>query len=170
MPLVFGYGSLVAGGARSATLSGWRRTWGVAMDNTVDLPGYKHYEVPETGERPAVFVAFLDVEPHPGAEVFGAVAEVQDAALPALDARERNYVPTAVQTSAGPAVAYVGRPEARERRRRGVAAGTCVVHRGYLEAVRAGFAALAPGGAERFDATTGPPPGPVVDLRRVDHR
>jgi Gamma-glutamyl cyclotransferase, AIG2-like len=170
MPLVFGYGSLVAGGARPATLSGWRRTWGVAMDNTVDLPGYKHYEVPETGERPAVFVAFLDIEPDPGAEVPGAVMEVAAEALPALDARERNYARTAVQTSAGPAVAFAGRPQARERRRRGVAAGTCVVHRGYLEAVRASFAALAPGGAERFDATTGPRPGPVVDLRRVDHR
>jgi hypothetical protein len=35
--------------------------------------------------------------------------------------------------------------------------------------VRGSFEALTPGGAAHFDATTGPLPGPVVDLRRVDH-
>src|SRR3954470_12595542 len=76
--LVFGYGSLVDGPVRPAVLPGWRRTWGIAMDNAVDLPGYKHYEVPGTGERPAVMVAFLDVapDPDPAAEVPGVVFEV----------------------------------------------------------------------------------------------
>ena len=52
---VFGYGSLAAlgdGVAPSRTpraegfvcdLRGYRRQWGVAMDNSRDLPGYKHY-------------------------------------------------------------------------------------------------------------------------------
>ena len=49
---LFGYGSLVpAGEARPCHLTGWQRSWGVAMDNTVDLPGYKHFVTPE-GERP----------------------------------------------------------------------------------------------------------------------
>ena len=34
-------------------LHGYRRQWGVAMDNRRDLPGYKHY-TDEFGLRPAV--------------------------------------------------------------------------------------------------------------------
>jgi Gamma-glutamyl cyclotransferase, AIG2-like len=169
MPLVFGYGSLVAGGSRPATLPGWRRTWGVAMDNRVDLPGYKHYEVPGTGERPAVCVAFLDIERDGGAEVPGVVVELDEGGVLALDARERNYLRTDVQTSAGRALAFAGRRAARARRRRASEAGRCVVQRAYLERVRAGFAALSSDGAERFEATTGPLPGPVVDLTLVPH-
>lgn len=165
MTLVFGYGSLVDGPVRRAVLFGRRRTWGIAMDNAIDLPGYKHYEDPETGERPAVMVAFLDVVPDPAAEVPGVVFEVDDAELRELDRRERNYARTEVETSEGPAFTYVGLPESRAR----VARGPCVVQRAYVEAVRAGFEALEPGGAARFDATTGPFPGPVVDLVRVDH-
>ena len=44
MARVFGYGSLVADGAQPCELRGFRRFWGVAMDNRVDLPGYKHFE------------------------------------------------------------------------------------------------------------------------------
>jgi hypothetical protein len=170
MPLVFGYGSLNAEAAtRPAELTGWRRTWGVAMDNTVDLPGYKHYVDEATGERPAVFVAFLDIEPAVGETVPGAVFAVDDARLAELDARERNYARVDVVTSAGPAVAYAGLPEARERRRRGVAEGRCLGPRRYHDEVRAGFERLTPGGGARFDEKTGPLPGPLADLRRIDH-
>jgi hypothetical protein len=114
-------------------------------------------------------VAFLDVMPDPAAEVPGVVFEVEEERLRALDRRERNYARTEVETSEGPAFTYVGLPEARARRDRGVAEGRCVVQRAYVEAVRAGFEAVSAGGADRFDATTGPFPGPVVDLVRVDH-
>ena len=41
---VFGHGSLVASrGGHVAELRGHERRWGVAMDNTRDLPGYKYY-------------------------------------------------------------------------------------------------------------------------------
>jgi hypothetical protein len=166
---VFGYGSLVDGPVRPAVLTGWRRTWGIAMDNAVDVPGYKHYEVPGTGERPAVMVAFLDVSPDTSAEVPGVVFEVSDDELRALDRRERNYTRAEVVTSAGAAVVFTGLPASRARVARGVAEGRCVVQRDYLESVREGFEALEPGGATRFDASTGPLPGPVVDLVRVDH-
>ena len=64
---VFGYGSLVAlPDAVPARLRGYRRVWGVAMDNTVATPGYKVYENPE-GARPAVAVAFLDLAEDPDA-------------------------------------------------------------------------------------------------------
>ncbi|HEY2637198.1 MAG TPA: gamma-glutamylcyclotransferase family protein [Solirubrobacteraceae bacterium] len=169
MPLVFGYGSLNEDATRAAELPGWRRTWGVAMDNSLDLPGYKHYVDAATGERPAVFVAFLDIEPADGESVPGAVFEVTEERLAELDVRERNYARARVTTSAGPAVAYVGLAEARERRRRGVAEGRCLVPRAYRDDVRAGFERLTPGGGARFDATTGPLPGPLADLRRIDH-
>ncbi|MGH2917402.1 MAG: hypothetical protein ACRDLS_02220, partial [Solirubrobacteraceae bacterium] len=58
---VFGYGSLAAecDGA-AARLRDHRRVWGVAMDNSRDLPGYKHYRLRGDASRPAVFVAFVD--------------------------------------------------------------------------------------------------------------
>src|SRR3954452_9313466 len=71
---VFGYGSLVEAldaGGRAAHLDGYRRRWQVAMDNSRDLPGYKYYVDPRTGERPRVFVAFLDLAPDPRARVNG---------------------------------------------------------------------------------------------------
>lgn len=140
--LVFGYGSLVVPGAETFTLPGWRRTWGVAMDNRVEIPGYKVYEDPETGERPAVFVAFLDLVPDPEASVEGTLLEVADVAP--LDRRERNY--RRVEVLPGIA-AYVGRPEARARFEQGA-----VITREYLARV----------------PWEGEPPLPVVDLRRRD--
>ena len=166
MARVFAYGSLVSpdGGApRPATLPGWRRRWGVAMDNAVDIPGYKHFE------RPAVFVAFLDIDPADGHEVEGAVLEIADAALPALDARERNYARVRVETSAGPAWTYVGSRQGRARLARGVREGRCVVAHQYLDRVRAGFAALGDGAMDRFERSTGPLPGPVMRLVVVPH-
>ena len=94
---LFAYGSLLpAGGgalpdgAVPANLVGWRRSWAVAMDNSVDLPGYKHYVTPD-GRRPAVMVCYLDIAEHPGGVVNGVALAVGGDELPALDDRERNY-------------------------------------------------------------------------------
>ena len=68
---MFGYGSLTARPGLVVTrelkedgfvadLAGLRRTWGVAMDNRRDLPGYKYY-TDAAGRRPQVFVAYLDL-------------------------------------------------------------------------------------------------------------
>jgi gamma-glutamylcyclotransferase (GGCT)/AIG2-like uncharacterized protein YtfP len=150
--MVFAYGSLVARpDARPARLPGFRRTWGVAMDNTADLPGYKHYVDPTTGERPAVAVAFLDLVED------GALLAVAPEALSALDARERNYrrVDVSDRLGAGTRVwTYVGREDSRARLRAALGHGTAVVQRAYLE----------------LAGVPEPPPCPVVDLLRVDHR
>lgn len=168
VPLVFGYGSLVsAARPRPAMLPGWTRTWGVAMDNSVDLPRYKHYER-GGGVRPDVMVAFLDVEPSADGELNGGLVEAAD--LEALDARERNYDRREVETSEGPAWTYVGSAPGRDRLARGVAEGRCVVQRAYLMRVLSGFAAL--GGTDaldRFEQTTAPLPGPLEDLVLVPH-
>jgi hypothetical protein len=165
--LVFGYGSLLSDReVEPATLPGWRRTWGVAMDNAVDLPGYKHYEE-DGGARRALMVAFLDIEEAPGREVNGFVLETDD--LAAFDRRERNYVRVEVETTAGRAWTYTGSSDGRARLARGVAEGRCVIPRHYLMRVLAGFRALGPGELDRFEATTDRLPGPLRDLTLVPH-
>src|SRR4051794_25328348 len=73
MQYVFGYGSLAADlpGSHAAVLRGRRRGWGVAMDNAVDVPGYKHYRLRRDGSRPRVFVAFLDLFDDPAGATIG---------------------------------------------------------------------------------------------------
>jgi Gamma-glutamyl cyclotransferase, AIG2-like len=164
---VFGYGSLATGaGGRRARLEGHRRVWGVAMDNRVTIPGYKAYHRPADGSRPAVYVAFLDVIEDPAAATEGVLLAVDDVALRALDARERNYeradVSAAVPGAPGRVWTYRGSAAGRARLRQGLHRGSAVVDRGYLEAVRAGFAALG------IADDAGPGPLPVVELERVD--
>jgi gamma-glutamylcyclotransferase (GGCT)/AIG2-like uncharacterized protein YtfP len=164
---VFGYGSLAAGcGGRLARLEGHRRVWGVAMDNRVAIPGYKAYQRPGRGARPAVYVAFLDLVVDPDSATTGVLLTVDGAALSALDARERNYervdVTAAVPGAEGTVWAYRGSAAGRARLRLGVLRGSAVVHRGYLEAVRAGFAALG------IDDDAAPGALPVVGRDRVE--
>jgi hypothetical protein len=180
---VFGYGSLLPAGAAArgrrpdgvpARLRGYRRSWGVAMDNSLHLPGYKHYRHEQTGERPSVFVAFLDVHEAPGAEVNGALLPVSEADLPWLDRRERNYERIEVSGGIradveGPVWTYAGLESARERRRLGLESGSLAISREYLSQVRAGFAALGAAALADFDHLTEAPPCPVAPLRVVHH-
>jgi cation transport regulator ChaC len=180
VPWIFGYGSLLPAGAAAlpdgavpCRLRGWRRGWGVAMDNGRDLPGYKHYLTPD-GERPDVMVAFLDIAPDAGGLVNGAAIPVEPGELPGLDRRERNYRRVEVTgridarlPGGGPVWAYVGLRASRERAARGRREGRVVVSRGYLERVRAGFAAI--GERRSFSRLTAPLPAPVADLVLVRH-
>ena len=166
---VFGYASLVhdhAGEAAvPAVLEGWRRTWGVATDNTRSIPGYKMYLDRRDGSRPAVYVAFLDVEPDPGGRVRGLATPVDDEELSELDLRERNYERTDVSGQVrgveGRVWTYVGSPEGRARLRQGTESGAAVISRDYLDKVRRGF-------GEMNDADPIPEGLPVWDLDRVD--
>jgi hypothetical protein len=158
-----------------ARLHGWRRRWGVAMDNRADLPGYKHY-LDADGTRPAVCVAFLDVVPDARAAVDGLCVPVGAAELAALDARERNYVRVEVTGQLDPAAGlgrvwtYTGREDSRARFAAAAAAGECVIARGYLEAVAAGFrTALGDVAWARVDAAAPRAGLPVRELLRVDH-
>jgi len=145
---VFGYGSLVASEPlRPARLRGHRRVWGVAMDNTVDIPGYKSYRRRADGARPAVLVAFLDIVPDAGASTGGALIAVDDGALCALDVRERNYerIDVTAEVDGAPpgrVWAYRGSAQGRARLACGRRDGTAVVSLDYLEAVRAALAVL----------------------------
>ena len=148
---VFGYGSLAPNGGTPAHLPGYRRAWNVAMDNRVTIPGYKYY-VDAWGERPEVFVTFLNLVPGDGVD--GVLLEAGD--LAQLDARERNYrrvdVSDAIDVP-GPVYAYIGLDEAVARFEAGHREGRAVAQRGYVESVR--------GIAE-------PPALPVLDLTRID--
>jgi cation transport regulator ChaC len=141
--LVFGYGSLPAEVAGvECRLHDHRRDWGVAMDNRETIPGYKIYLDAETGERPAVEVAYLSIDPAPGEHVDGVAFAVTEQELAALDARERNYVrrdvTDLVDAELGGRIwAYVGSAAGRLRLARGRRRGTAVVARGYLEKVGA---------------------------------
>src|SRR3954451_14302807 len=121
MVFVFGYGSLVealGAGGRAARLHGYRRAWQVAMDNTKDLPGYKYYVDAQTKERPAIYVAFLDLAHDQDETVEGVVVAVTEERLTQLDARERNYRRTEVEVdppTGGTTYAYIGTDDARAR-------------------------------------------------------
>jgi cation transport regulator ChaC len=180
VPWLFGYGSLLPAGVAAlpagavpCRLSGWQRWWGVAMDNTRDIPGYKHYLTPE-GARPGVMVAFLDIAPRPDGLVNGVAIPVDESELPGLDRRERNYRRVEVGDAlgaplpgGGPVWAYVGRRSSRERAARGRREGRLVVARGYCERVAEGFEVL--GERDTFARLTAPPLVPVADLVLVRH-
>jgi hypothetical protein len=172
---VFGYGSLAADlpGSHPAVLRGRRRGWGVAMDNSIDVPGYKHYRLRADGSRPAVFVAFLDLFDDPAAVTHGVCVAVDDGALPAIDHRERNYaridVTDAVAPSRGTVWAYVGSAEGRSRLDRAREAGLAVISRYYLERTRSSFAALGGDARADFEASAAVGDLPVLDLERFEN-
>jgi gamma-glutamylcyclotransferase (GGCT)/AIG2-like uncharacterized protein YtfP len=138
------------------------------MDNSVDLPGYKYYVDAATGERPAVFVTFLNVVPDPATAVNGVLFPVDADALAQLDARERNYERRAVEVDGRAAWTYVGSSGSASRFGSGVASGTAVVSGEYAGLVCASFKALGCRELRRFEESTDPPGVPVRDLRRVD--
>jgi len=175
MAFVFGYGSLVDGHEEqiACRLEGYRRRFTVAMDNSVDLPGYKYFVDPGTGERPSVFVAFLNLEPEPDGVVNGVAFPVDDAALAALDRRERNYVRCDVSAMlredlGSRAYAFVGRDDAKARFARAQRDGLAVVSRDYYEHVRESFGRRGPAALREFDRSTDAPSCPTIPLTRVE--
>jgi gamma-glutamylcyclotransferase (GGCT)/AIG2-like uncharacterized protein YtfP len=179
LEFVFGYGSLAARPQPIATreihprgfvaeLSGARRTWGVAMDNRRDLPGYKYY-TDAAGRRPGVFVAYLDLLPAE-ATVNGLCLPVDGTTLLELDRRERNYarVDVSDRVDAGGARVwvYVGTAAARRRLAQGRRTGTAVIDAGYVRAVEGAFRALGPDEHDACRPSLDPAGLPVVELVR----
>jgi hypothetical protein len=169
---VFGYASLV--GLREqlrvrevefaplpGRLKGFRRSWGVAMDNWEAVADSKHFVDPETGERPRVRVAYLDIRVYEGSSVNGLAIPVDAARLAAFDEREVNYERIDVSGAFEPVIpqtvfAYLGTEAARERCRKGVAESNICISADYAAAVRHAFEQLAPDALAEFDRTTDP--------------
>ncbi|MDQ3677015.1 MAG: gamma-glutamylcyclotransferase [Actinomycetota bacterium] len=175
MAFVFGYGSLVDGPEAQieCRLDGYRRRWTVAMDNSVDLPGYKYFVDPDTGERPHVFVTFLNIEPDASSAVNGIAVPVSDATLAELELRERNYSRCDVtammrEDIGGQVYAFVGRRDALQRFASGSREGRAVISLAYYEQVLKGFGRRGEAALEEFKRSTDEPACPVIPLTRVD--
>lgn len=171
---VFGYGSLAAAydGCHVARLRGHRRSWGVAMDNSVDLPGYKSYRLRADGSRPTIFVAFLDIEVDPDSTITGRCMPVDELRLSELDDRERNYdrveVSGAIDAARGIVWAYRGCASGRARLREGASAGRAAVSRDYLDDVLAALDEIVPAGeSAAVTDLVGAAGVRVLDLERV---
>ena len=178
---LFAYGALVAhappgisrrqtGSGVIADLPGFRRTWGVAMDNRLSIPGYKYYVDPVTGARPAAVVAFLDIEPCPGSTVNGICVPVTADRLDVLDRRERQYGRIDLRERfpmlSGPVWAYVGGEPGRLRRREGDRTGITVVARDYIVGVERAFDELGARERRAYDLSTASAGCPVIALSR----
>ncbi len=153
-------------------LPGYKRILGVAMDNRVDLPGYKYYRRPD-GSRPAVRVAFTDLVANPGGPpVNGVCRRVGPIELASLDGRERNYdrreVTHLLEEPLGRTWAYLGSTAGRARFAEGVRSGEVVVARGYLSSVESGFRALGSGEFAAFLESSDFGGAPAEELERVN--
>lgn len=180
---VFGYASLVAlpeslaiedgeQAPLAGRLRGYRRFWGAAMNNWEGGNAVKHFLDRETGERPRIRVAYLDIEPSEGSTVNGVAIPVDAERMAQLDAREINYSRVDVASDfEGPApgrvYTYMGLAAARERCRQGAAEGNAFVSRDYAAGVRRAFESLGFDALAEFDRTTDPLPFPERDLQVV---
>ena len=175
---VFGYGSLLGHRPGShepsvAHLRGLRRVWNIAMDNSVDLPGYKYYRRPD-GTRPEVFVTFVNVVEDSESTINGVLFPVAEDDLRVLDARERNYervdaTPRLVgESPPGRVWTYVGTAGAVARYESGARDDRAVVSREYYTGVLDDFAALGDDALREFQASTAEPECPIVELERID--
>jgi cation transport regulator ChaC len=180
---VFGYASLVAlpeslsieGAEHSPVrgrLLGFRRYWGAAMNNWEGGEDVKHFLDRESGERPRIRVAYLDVEPQDGCSVNGVAIPVDAERMEMLDAREINYSRLDVSAAFEPQLrqrvfTYIGLDSARERCRQGAAEGNVFVSSDYAGSVRRAFERLDPQALAEFERTTDPLPFPERDLRVV---
>ncbi|MHB8235225.1 MAG: gamma-glutamylcyclotransferase family protein, partial [Solirubrobacteraceae bacterium] len=134
--------------------------------------GYKYYRDP-SGERPPIFVTFLNLVPAAGRNVNGIVFRVDPHELEGLDQRERNYTRREVtehvsENVDGRVWAYVGSPDAERRFSTGMQTGRAAVSRAYIDHVLDGFRNVGEGALGEFEATTAPPECPVLELERVD--
>lgn len=175
MDYVFGYASLVSQAEPAdawCLLRGYRRRWDVAMDNRVTIPGYKYYVDARTGERPPVFVAFLNVARKTAGLVNGLLVPAGDN-LADLDRRERCYRRVEVTDDVWPVppgrvFTYVGSPEGRQRYEQAVTMGACAVQRRYHDGVLEGFARGGAAALAQFRVSTNPPGCPLLTLRRIE--
>jgi len=175
---VFGYGSLaelthpLSVGERlypavPGRLRGFRRRWGVAMNNWEASADEKHFVDPASGLKPTLAVAYLDIEEAAEEAVNGLAIPVDAARMRELDAREINYERVDVSTAFEPSVpqpVFVYHGTAAARRRAGADGVEIYASRQYVERIERAFAALGPGQLDEYRRTTEPLPFPVRDL------
>ncbi len=184
---VFGYGSLVDKQRLAkflhrdkldkmpitfCRLKGYRRVWNVAMDNTVDIQNYKYYLDTITGERPNVYVTFLNIRPSPDDTIGGVLFRVSPADLELLDRRERNYQRIAVSKEIEPEVSgtvwtYIGRLASEESFLQGLSQNTAVISRDYYQIAYHGYGSWGEEALRDYLNSTDKPDIPLRDLKLV---
>jgi len=184
---IFGYGSLVdikslkifLGRDRLSSddwqfyrLSSYRRIWNVAMDNQVDLPGYKYYIDPKTQIRPDVSVTFLNVYLQPESSIDGLLFQVSPNELKHVDRRERNYSRIDVSDKVNIAVdgkvwLYCGLPKSVERHEKAYKENKAVIAKNYSELVFDAFKTHGQDAASYYMETTDNKNLPQKELKLV---
>ena len=181
---MFGYGSLTAladGVVPSRTpraegfvcdLHGYRRQWGVAMDNRRDLPGYKHYTDEPAGGRRCSSASSTS-RPTRAARSTGcasrSTARGSRSSTSASATTSGSTSRRSVDAGGARVWAYVGGRDARLRMRWAVGA-----HRAVIDAPLSGHGRRRLPGAGRASssalrASLSPGRLPVVALTRHDH-
>ncbi|GAB4528269.1 MAG: hypothetical protein Tsb0014_09490 [Pleurocapsa sp.] len=183
--LVFGYGSLMNISNlqkylgrnlipdldfRFCHLHNFQRCWNIAMDNSLDLPNYKYYVEPKTGNRPAAFVTFLNVCPIQSQAIMGILFRVSEKELQNLDRRERNYrridATNLIDYSInGKAWVYIGLDEAQQRYQQGLQQSNVMIAQDYFNSVHHAYYLLGKEAFTNYLATTEKPRVPIVNLK-----
>ncbi|NET10514.1 MAG: gamma-glutamylcyclotransferase [Symploca sp. SIO2B6] len=184
--LIFGYGSLVnvehlqndlgrtleaEKDFRFCQLQHFRRCWTVAMDNRINIPGYKYYVDVHTGQRPNGFVTFLNIRPCQGTSITGIVFKVSTQELERLDQRERNYRKLDVTEHLDVPVsekvyAYVGLDESEKHYYEGVTQDSAIISKDYYELVYRAYESLGQETLTDYLNTTDAPDIPIVHLEK----
>lgn len=183
---IFGYGSLVsknsterflgrgigAGDFYLCKLAGFKRKWNVAMDNSLDIPGYKVYLDAFTKQRPKIFVVFLNIVPEAHCQVNGILLKVTEKELELFDKRERNYNRILINDKLdirleGSCWTFVGKKENEERYKLAELAGTAFIDKSYYNMVDAAFKSWGQDFYSQFVESTCPPSVPFRDLEIV---
>jgi cation transport regulator ChaC len=177
---LFGYGSLIAKASMERTLGrpyagpfvpcaveGWRRSWDIAMPNSVfhtDSDGGRVYPR---------HILYLNVKRSPGSLLNGVLFVVTAGELAGFDRREWIYDREeitgglrGVTLSGGAAWIYVGKPQhvmsGVESWRDGA------IRASYLELLESGIAAMEPGFRERYERSSDPVERSLVIQDRRD--
>lgn len=183
---VFGYGSLASpaeahavsdlGEPAAVELRGFSRAWNVAMWNPAPENVAKHYVDPATGERPEIFVAFLNAIRAPLRAMNGVIIPVDHETVERFDSREANYSRIDVTDGIDPCPRgrvwiYTATDAGLERYRVGARDRNVFVSREYHAYCRNAFAQRGGDQLRRYEETTSTPGCPLrpLTLKRAEN-
>ena len=183
---VFGYGSLVNVDLleqflnrkinpcdwKLCNLNGFRRIWNIAMDNYLNLSGYKYYIDSKTGRRLKIYVVFLNIYQVKQELVNGIIFKVTSSELKKIDKRERNYERININkfldlNLTQPCWTYIGLKEAEIRYKRGLELNTAFININYYNNVINAFSSHGIGFLYRFKRSTANFEVPFINLRPI---
>lgn len=151
-------------------LRNFHRCWNIAMDNRLNLPHYKYYIDPETGNRPESFVTFLNIYPNPSKTITGILFRVSPQELKKLDQRERNYQRIDVtkrteEEVQGKVWVYIGLKEAKQRYQEGLKQKNGMIAQDYIDSIHYGYRLWGQETWLNYVATTDEPTVPILNLK-----